>query len=108
MAFLSAHRENEGRVLSKRRPSQTSLRSSGGRCHKSHAPSPPDQRMSRLPSLGARDHAPKKPPAIRLCERSISRPSPSERLLVVCTCPRRRCIHFYSQSPFRSEAEPRI
>jgi hypothetical protein len=36
------------------------------------------------------------------------RPSPLERLLAVCICPGRRCTSFFSQSPFRSEAEPRI
>ena len=32
----------------------------------------------------------------------------SERLLAVCTCPARRCRSFLSQSPFQSEADPRI
>ena len=86
-ALLCEHRENEGSVLSQKRPSQTGPRSSGGRCHKSHATSPP---------------------ATRPFERSISRLSPHERLRAVCTCPGRRCRRFLSQSPFQSEAYPRI
>lgn len=37
MAFLSGRRENDQRVLSVKGSSQMSLRSSGARCHKSHA-----------------------------------------------------------------------
>src|SRR5712691_11357162 len=108
MAFLCKHRENDQRVLSQKVPSQMSLRSSGGRCQKSHATSPPAQSLPRLPRLGARCPAPIAAPAMRLCERSISRRSPNERLLVVCTCPDRRCRSFLSQSPFPSEADPPI
>ena len=108
MAFLSEHREIDQRVLSKPRPSQMSLRSSGGRCQKSHATSPPAQSIPRWPRLGERCPAPIEPPATRRYERFSSRPSPHERLLAVCTCPARRCRSFLSQSPFQSEALPRI
>src|SRR5712692_2982181 len=108
MAFLYERRENDQRVLSQQSPSQMSLRSSGGRCHKSHATSPPAQSIPQWPHLGARYPAPIEPPATRRCERFISRPSPHERSLAVCTCPARRCRSFLSQSPFQSEALPRI
>ena len=78
---------NDRRMLFQKYPSQMSLRSTGGRCHKSHATSPLDQRMSRLPRLGARCRAPIATAAMRPFKRSISRPSPRERLLAVCTCP---------------------
>src|SRR5947208_15943893 len=74
MVFLSEHRENDQRVLSKPRPSQMSLRSSGGRCQKSHATSPPAQSIPRWPRLGARCPAPIEPPATRRCERFIEPP----------------------------------
>lgn len=108
MAFLSERRENDGRVVSQKSQRQMSLRSSGGRCQKSHAPFPRDQPMSRLPSLGARCHAPIAVPAMRPFERFISRRSRHERLLAVCTCLARRCRSFLSQSPFQSEALLRI
>jgi Transposase len=108
MAFLSEHRENDQPVLSQESSSQMSLRSSGGRCQKSHATSPPAQSIARWPHLGARYPAPIEPPATRRCERFISRPSPHERSLAVGTCPARRCRSFLSQSPFQSEALPRI
>jgi hypothetical protein len=53
MVFLYEHRENDGRVFSQKQLSQTSLRSIGGRCQKSHAKSLQDQRIAQLPSLGA-------------------------------------------------------
>jgi hypothetical protein len=68
MAFLSEHRENDRRVLSKPRPSQMSLRSRGGRCQKSHATSPPAQSIPRWLRLGARCPAPIAAPATRRCE----------------------------------------
>ena len=74
MAFLSEHRETDQRVLSQESPSQMSLRSSGGRCHKSHATSPPAQSIPRWPRLGARYPALIELPAMRRCERFIVPP----------------------------------
>ncbi len=74
MAFLSEHRENDQPVLSKPRPSQMSLRSSGGRCQKSHATAPPAQSIPRWPRLGARCPAPIAAPATRRYERFIEPP----------------------------------
>src|SRR5229473_1403143 len=53
MAFLCGPRENDRRVLSKPRPSQMSLRSSGGRCQKSHATSPPAETHSSVAPSGS-------------------------------------------------------